>query len=127
MMASHEVVFVYGTLRRGGSNHFRMEAAEFICKGRICGRMYRIDWYPGLVLDAAGDDIVGEAYRVDAELLGNLDSFEGISPGDREGSEYQRVATTVTAEDGSTLTAWVWEWRGEVEGNQRLTSGDWLA
>ncbi|MEO8614231.1 MAG: gamma-glutamylcyclotransferase family protein, partial [Luteolibacter sp.] len=45
------MVFVYGTLRRGGSNHFRMDGAEFITAGRIAGRMYKIDWYPGLVLD----------------------------------------------------------------------------
>ncbi len=127
MDAQREIVFVYGTLRRGGSNHFRMEAAEFIAKGRISGKMYRIDWYPGLVLDGAGDDIVGEAYSVDLELLGNLDSFEGVSAGDKEGCEYRRVPTMVTCAAGQTLTAWVWEWLGEVEENQRLRSGDWLA
>jgi len=127
MNSRREIVFVYGTLRRGGSNHFRMDAAEFIAKGRISGRMYRIDWYPGLVVDEAGDDIFGEAYRVDLELLGNLDSYEGITPGDNEACNYRRVATTVTCDDGQVLTAWVWEWLGEVEEDQRLRSGNWLA
>ncbi len=127
MLSHREIVFVYGTLRRGGSNHFRMETAEFIAKGSIAGRMYRIDWYPGLVLDEAGDDIVGEAYSVDLELLGSLDSFEGISAGDTEACDYQRVPTTVTCADGETIIAWVWEWLGAVEESQRLPSGDWLA
>ena len=127
MTPPRELVFVYGTLRRGGSNHFRMDAADFIATGRICGKMYRIDWYPGLVLDEAGDDIVGEVYSVDFELLGKLDSFEGVAAGETEDSEYRRVATTVTRPDGETLSAWIWEWLGAVDESRRIHDGDWLA
>jgi gamma-glutamylcyclotransferase (GGCT)/AIG2-like uncharacterized protein YtfP len=49
-----------------------MAGAEFVTAGTIRGRMYRIDWYPGLVLDDSGDEIQGEVYAVDAELLGCL-------------------------------------------------------
>ncbi len=127
MTASREPVFVYGTLRRGGSNHFRMDGAEFVTDGRISGRLYRISWYPGLVLDEAGDDIVGEVYRVDPEMLGNLDAFEGVSAGETRDSEYRRVPATVTGPDGATLTAWVWEWLGAAAEADRLHHGDWLA
>jgi len=127
MSANREFVFVYGTLRRGGSNHFRMDGAEFITEGRISGKLYRISWYPGLVLDAAGDDIVGEVYSVDLEMLGNLDAFEGVSAGETEDSGYRRVRTTVTRADGEILSAWVWEWLGAVDERQRLGHGDWLA
>ena len=127
MNPPREPVFVYGTLRRGGSNHFRMDGAEFVTAGRISGKMYRIDWYPGLVLDDSGDDITGEVYSVDLEMLGNLDSFENVSAGDVEGSEYRRVRTTVTRADGETLSAWVWEWLGAVDESQRMRHGDWLA
>lgn len=127
MTPSRELVFVYGTLRCGGSNHFRMDGADFVTDGRIAGRLYKISWYPGLVLDDAGDDIIGEVYSVDQELLGNLDSFEGVSAGETEDSEYRRVPATVTRPDGETLTAWVWEWRGVFDEGQRLHHGDWLA
>ncbi len=127
MTPPRELVFVYGTLRRGGSNHFRMDGADFITTGRIVGRMYKISWYPGLMLDDAGDDIIGEVYSVDQEMLGNLDSFEGISAGETEDSEYRRVPATVTRPDGESLTAWVWEWRGVFDEAQRLHHGDWLA
>lgn len=126
MTSTPQLVFVYGTLRRGGSNHFRMAGAEFIAPGTITGRMYRIDWYPGLVLDPAGDEIHGEAYSVDSELLSALDIFEGLSAGEIEGSEYRRVETTVMRQDSQTLTAWVWEWLGMVEEGQRISDGDWL-
>ncbi|HBM76597.1 MAG TPA: hypothetical protein DD438_00690, partial [Verrucomicrobiales bacterium] len=42
------LVFVYGTLRRGFSNHFRLGKAPFVKEGWILGRLYRIDWYPGM-------------------------------------------------------------------------------
>lgn len=126
MDSSPQLVFVYGTLRRGGSNHFRMAGAEFISSGTITGRMYRIDWYPGLVLDLIGDEIQGEVYSVDPELLSALDVFEGLSAGEVEGSEYRRVQTTVMKQDSQTLTAWVWEWLGMVDESQRLRDGDWL-
>lgn len=126
MHPARELVFVYGTLRRGEANHFRMATAEFVSIGQITGRLYQISWYPGLILDEAGDEIAGEVYSVDSEMLGNLDSFEGISAGDTQGCEYRRVATTVMAPDGGTFTAWVWEWLAAISESQRLHHGDWL-
>lgn len=126
MESGPDIVFVYGTLRRGGSNHFRMAGAEFIAAGTISGRMYRIDWYPGLVLDSAGDEISGEVYAVGPEQLAALDAFEGLSAGEIQGSEYRRVLTTVVQQDSQTRTAWVWEWLGATEESQRVADGDWL-
>lgn len=126
MQPPPELVFVYGTLRRGGSNHFRMAGAEFITAGTIAGRMYRINWYPGLVLDEAGGEIHGEVYAASPERLAALDLFEGISADEMDGSEYRRVQTTVVGQDSRLLNAWVWEWLGMVDESQRLTDGDWL-
>lgn len=125
MSQAPELVFVYGTLRRGGSNHFRMDGAEFVASGTICGRMYRIDWYPGIVLDPAGGEIQGELYHVGPDLLSALDVFEGLSAGEIEGSEYRRIQTTVVRQDSQTATAWIWEWLGMVDESQRLLDGDW--
>jgi gamma-glutamylcyclotransferase (GGCT)/AIG2-like uncharacterized protein YtfP len=119
-------VFVYGTLRRGGSNHFRLAGAEFISAGTITGRMYRIDWYPGLVLDPAGGEIHGEIYAVSPELLAALDCFEGLSTGEIQGSEYRRVLTTVVQRNSQTQEAWVWEWLGLTNESQQIHDGDWL-
>ncbi len=126
MDANSELVFIYGTLRRGGSNDFRMAGAEFITSGTITGRMYRIDWYPGLVLDEAGGEIHGEVYAVGLELLSALDVFEGLSAGEMEGIEYRRVQTPVIQKNSCMLTAWVWEWLGGTEESQRISDGDWL-
>ena len=103
-----------------------MAGAEFVAMGAIIGRMYRIDWYPGLVLDDGGDEIHGEVYSVGPEQLSVLDIFEGLSAGEIEGSEYRRVQTTVMRQDSQTEIAWVWEWLGIVDESQRVKSGDWL-
>lgn len=121
-----ETVFVYGTLRRGGSDHFRMTEAEFVSEGTILGRLYGIDWYPGLVVDDDGGEIRGEIYRVEPGHLAELDLFEGLPAGDTEGSEYRRVQATVVRQDSRTVSAWVWEWRGPTDESRRLAGGDWL-
>ena len=126
MPADLENVFVYGTLRRGGSNDFRLAGGEFISAGTVRGRLYQIDWYPGLVLDEAGEEIHGEVYAVDGELLAALDIFEGLSAGEIQGSEYRRVPATIMRRDSRTLTAWVWEWIGLTSESRRLRDGDWL-
>lgn len=126
MQSPRETVFVYGTLRRGASNHFRMDGAEFVAAASARGRLYRIDWFPGLLLDGAAGVIRGEVFAVGADLLAELDRFEGVSADENQGGEYRRVRTPVTTESGKTLAAWVWEWLGPVDESMRVNSGDWL-
>jgi gamma-glutamylcyclotransferase (GGCT)/AIG2-like uncharacterized protein YtfP len=125
MDASGELVFVYGTLRSGGTHHWRMNGAEFIRAGKIRGRMYRFDWYPGLVADEGAGEITGEVYAVAAAHLAELDLFEGLSAGEIEGSEYRRIRVAVEG-DGDPVIAWIWEWLGPVDEAKRITGGDWL-
>lgn len=119
MTGGRELVFVYGTLRRGGSNHFRMAGAEFIGSGNLGGRLYRIDWYPGLVLDAAEGPVRGEVFAVVTEQFAALDDFEG--------PEYRRVRAGVVTESGETLGVWVWEWQGCADESRRIADGDWFS
>ncbi len=117
MNEDRELVFVYGTLRCGGSNHFRMAGAEFVESGVLRGRLYRIDWYPGLVLDASGDEVSGEVFSVDRKTLAALDEFEG--------HEYRRIQATVKTPYGVPIKAWMWEWLMPVDESQRISGGDW--
>ncbi|RYD36483.1 MAG: gamma-glutamylcyclotransferase [Verrucomicrobiaceae bacterium] len=126
MSGTRELVFVYGTLRRGGTNHFRMSGADLVAEGVVKGRIYRISWYPGLVLGETGE-VKGEVYSVDAAQLLELDAFEGLSAGEVVGSEYRRVKAVVSRPDGKTLSAWAWEWTGPIDGKDLLEQGDWIA
>lgn len=119
-------VFVYGTLRKGGSNHFRMGSSNFVGQGRISGKMYRIDWYPALVCGGE-THVKGELYFVSEKDLAALDAFEGITPDADELREYQRVKTKVMLDSGESCEAWVWEWAGGLGAAQPLEGDDWLA
>jgi gamma-glutamylcyclotransferase (GGCT)/AIG2-like uncharacterized protein YtfP len=124
-----ELVFVYGTLRRGGSNAFRMEGAEFVGRGRMEGKLHVISWYPGLVIGRGNGWVSGELYRVGPEHLGALDAFEGISAGEVEGAEYRRVVVPVLLEGAifeESVEAWAYEWTGPVDEERWIPSGDWL-
>lgn len=125
MSGTRELVFVYGTLRKGGTNHFRMSGADFVAEGIIKGRIYRISWYPGLVLGDEGE-VKGELYSIDAAQLLELDGFEGLSPGEMNGDEYRRVKTVVFLGAGKTVSAWVWEWTGSFDERDLLEQGDWI-
>lgn len=119
-------VFLYGTLRRGACNAHRMAGAEFVSDGTVAGRLIRVDWYPGLVLDPEAGPVAGEAWEVSMEMLAELDRYEGCDPESGSGDEYRRVMASVRLEDGSMTDAWVWEWVGSVGDCPVVEGGDWL-
>lgn len=115
-----EMLFVYGTLRAGGSNHFRLDGGRMLGSGVVKGRLYRVDWYPALFLDPDGDSVIGDLVEIPRDILAALDEFEGL--------EYQRVRVTVMPTHGSaTIEAWVWEYLNPVDESRRIPSGDWLS
>lgn len=77
---TRSLLFVYGTLKRGQSNEFRMGDSE--CLGPVrtlpIYRLYSLGWHPGMVLDREnGLAVEGELWSVDTETIGKLDEFEG--------------------------------------------------
>lgn len=124
-----ELVFVYGTLRRGGSNEFRMSGAEFVGRGRMEGKLHVISWYPGLVIECGSGWVTGDLFRVAPAHLEALDAFEGIASLEGEESNYRRVVVPVLLEGAlfeESVVAWVYEWTGPVEEERWIPSGDWL-
>ena len=119
-----DLLFVYGALRKGASNDWRMKEARWLGGAEVPGTLVKIDWYPGLVLE--GETLVkGEVYEVGAELLRELDEFEGIGLEDERNGEYHRIKTTVSL-GHETVEVWIYEWLKGVEGYQVVDSGDWL-
>lgn len=78
-------VFVYGTLKRGGSNHLLIARQRFldVARTRPDYRLYALQGYPGLVKTTAGQglSIEGEVWAVDTQCLKNLDQLEGLDEG----------------------------------------------
>jgi gamma-glutamylcyclotransferase (GGCT)/AIG2-like uncharacterized protein YtfP len=85
-------VFVYGTLKQGYGNHYRLlRGSEFFGQGTTASKFRMLDaGFPVLIPDEeCGKHVVGEVYRVDAATLARLDQLEG------EGHMYDRKTTTV--------------------------------
>jgi gamma-glutamylcyclotransferase (GGCT)/AIG2-like uncharacterized protein YtfP len=120
-------VFVYGTLRRGGRNDINRLAPRprYVGMGEVKGRLYHIDWYPGLTL--GGDEavtVVGEVYEIGAELEAVLDGIEQIAPG--PDSEYFKRELSIDV-DGRPLPCLVYEINPDrVRGRQVIGHGDWI-
>jgi gamma-glutamylaminecyclotransferase len=89
------LIFVYGTLKHGGSNHGYMRDQRFIGEALTAPhfRLYDLGGYPGMVADEnQGLNIQGEVWEVDAEALKRLDELEDI-----EGGEYAREVIPMLA------------------------------
>lgn len=124
-MTSH--LFVYGTLMSGGENHHLLAGrAELVGPGRTRGRLFVVDYYPGLVdSDDPAGTVVGEVWRVvEPGVLRELDEFEGCT---EEPPLFFRLSRTVTLDGGGTLSAWVYVYARSTAGMRPIPSGDWHA
>jgi gamma-glutamylcyclotransferase (GGCT)/AIG2-like uncharacterized protein YtfP len=78
------LVFVYGTLKRGFINHFRVAGQEFAGEA-VTGpgyALYELAGFPGMVADPGSPGgVTGEVWSVDDECLAGLDVLEGIAEG----------------------------------------------
>lgn len=130
-MSDTPLLFVYGTLRPD-SGHAMGDwlRAQAEWRGRAWlepARLFRVDWYPALVPAGAGERVQGDLYRLRAPELAwpVLDDFEGVRG--RADDEYARAVATVGGADGARADAWVYWYRGAVQGLALVPGGDWLA
>ncbi len=97
-------IFVYGTLKRGYSNHRLLTGASFLCGGRTREKyaLYT-SGIPFVIKDEKISQIQGEIYLVDETTLANLDLLEGHP------NWYCREKTEIILEEGwPTVTAWLY-------------------
>ena len=115
------LVFVYGTLRRGGALAMseRFPGSKFIADAEVSGSLYDLGAYPGLLLNESNSLVVGEVYEVDDEILKRLDDFEASS-------NYRRKQVEISL--GSRREAcWTYEPDPDFYSPHTLiTSGDWI-
>jgi gamma-glutamylcyclotransferase (GGCT)/AIG2-like uncharacterized protein YtfP len=75
------LLFVYGTLKRGGKNHAHLASEKFLAPAQALPgyRLYDVGGFPGLVPDATAPfSIAGELWEVSDAALARLDAFEGV-------------------------------------------------
>ena len=115
------LVFVYGTLRRGGARamSFRFPDSKFIANAKVRGSLYDLGAYPGLLLNESNSLVIGEVYEVDDKLLNKLDAFEASS-------HYRRKQVEISL-GAHARRCWTYEPNPEFYSLRTLiTSGDWI-
>lgn len=115
------LIFVYGTLRRGGVRAMPtlFPAAKFIGRANVRGCLYDLGEYPGLLLDESTSLVTGEVYEIDDEILQQLDEIEAAS-------DYWRKQVVVSLGQHKTMSL-VYAPRPEISLQGILiTSGDWI-
>lgn len=113
-------VAVYGTLKRGFSNHHIMGEAQFLGEDILKQiTLYDLGPYPGAVLvDSHGIEV--EVFSLNTSQLTLLDMLEEYDQEDPADSLYTRMQLVTRFGP-----AWVYLYQGKVEGHRRLESGSW--
>lgn len=115
-------LFVYGTLKRGCSNHALLKGQRLVGQARtgVGYALYELEGYPGLVRTGGrGERVSGEVWEVDDDRLARLDEFEGTGEG-----LYRRDAVILDAPfDRDRVEAYFY--LRSLEGRRKL-SGDWV-
>jgi gamma-glutamylcyclotransferase (GGCT)/AIG2-like uncharacterized protein YtfP len=78
------LLFVYGTLKRGCSNHTFLAGQSLVGDARTEPGyvLYELSGYPGMVpKDGSAAGVTGEVWLVDDNCLASLDRLEGTAEG----------------------------------------------
>ncbi|CAM4295237.1 gamma-glutamylcyclotransferase [Vibrio agarivorans] len=109
------LVFVYGTLRKGESNHHYLEQCDCLgtCETLPEYTLFDLGAYPAVI--AGHSSILGEVYWVNDDTLAQLDRLEDVPV------EYRRE--TISTPFG---LAWIYLYQQPAELDVEIASGDWF-
>lgn len=103
---STELLFVYGTLKKGKKNHKKLGSARFLGE---CATLEKFDFFEIPFTSVAlktskywspGNYVMGELYEIERSILcRKVDAFE---------KRYKRVRTRVVEVDGSEFDCWIY-------------------
>jgi gamma-glutamylcyclotransferase (GGCT)/AIG2-like uncharacterized protein YtfP len=130
-MKKGDLVFVYGTLRRGEraslTKEFYQYGVTFVGEDIINGKMYHLGGFPGIkVTNIQFNDsdprIHGEVFLIrDQSIIAVLDAYENYDEESPLNGMYDRVEV----ETFKGRPVWVYVYNGPVLEAQRIQSGDW--
>jgi gamma-glutamylcyclotransferase (GGCT)/AIG2-like uncharacterized protein YtfP len=117
-LQQHQLVFVYGTLKRGQPNHHQLAGSRFSGQAELAGlELYDLGPFPMVIACPHPAAVVhGELYGVSPELLARLDRFEGVP------RLYERQQRQLN--DGRAVWVYVGRPR-QVRHVPRIASGVW--
>lgn len=118
----HSLIFVYGTLKRGGSNHAFLTGQNFIQSARTVPgySLVHLRDFPGMISDDTDQaGVAGEIWKVDAACLEKLDDLEGVDEG-----LYRRESIRLRDFPAEECVQ-TYLYAGDISGRSRLPHGHW--
>jgi gamma-glutamylaminecyclotransferase len=116
------VLFIYGTLKRGCTNHSLLVDQKFIGPASTVPgyRLFLVADYPGLVRDKTDHrGVQGELWSVDSAKLTELDAFEGIP------EKLYRRESVMLASPHEKLAAQTYLYLRTTRGRRPFVDGNW--
>ena len=112
---ARDLLFVYGTLRRGFRLHHHLKrlGARFVANGRVQAELLDLAEFPGARPSTKlGKTVEGELYHLHQveTALRVLDQVEGFFPQNTGRSLFHRATTRVFLPNGQHHLAWVYWW-----------------
>ncbi len=109
------LIFVYGTLRKGENNHHLLEKSEYLGLFETDPDYQLVDLGSYLGMIKGNSKITGEVYRIDDQLLAQLDVLENVP------DEYHRETM-----DTPYGVAWIYLYHGAAQTDEAIASGNRL-
>ncbi len=102
------LLFIYGTLKRVGSNHHYMVGQRFVGEARTAPkyRLFDMGGYPGMIHASDGVSIEGEVWDVDEACRVRLDILEAVE----EGEYALEPAPLLAPFDRESVQCYVYRW-----------------
>jgi gamma-glutamylaminecyclotransferase len=103
MDAPAAILFFYGSLKRGYSNHHRVASQTYLGDAATVPayRIIELGQYGGMIRDERnGFAVSGEIWAIDAKCLADLDEFE-MGEG-----RWQRMPVAIAGHDGVQSYCW---------------------
>lgn len=120
MTSSVTKVAVYGTLKRGMSNHILLERAFYLGSDFLEEiTLYDLGEYPAARLEPS-EGIYVEVFEISGLMLKEMDLLEGYDSGAPENGLYNRVVCQT-----SHGRAWIYIFNPTIVGCPRLSAGSW--
>jgi gamma-glutamylaminecyclotransferase len=112
------LLFVYGTLKRGGCRHRPLAGQRY--RGEACTQplyaLHDLADYPGLKKSDTGQEVQGEVYEVEESLLPWLDTVEGAP------DWFNRQPIEIR---GYSEVVWAYFYQGDASDRPVIPSGRW--
>lgn len=133
MRQSNELLFTYGTLRRGVESpmqRYLTDHTTWLGEAVFQGKLYFIGGHPAAIPSSSEEDtIIGDLFEIQttSDLIQRLDQYEGFNKNNPEVSLYIREKRKVRLKKSNAVhEAWIYIFNGPRERSIEIESGDYL-